>query len=80
MEPANETGRNDADLTKAHASSTENGISRKALVTFISGAAIVFSLAVYYCMTTDHVTVGAILVGFFCAIGIFALSMYKSFK
>lgn len=79
MEPANEISRN-ADATKAPGVLNENTISRKALVTFLSGAAIVFSFAVYYCMTTDHAVVGAILIGLFCAIGVFAFSMYKSFK
>lgn len=60
--------------------STEGFISKKALITFVAGAAIVFSCAVYYCISTNHGEVGAALVGAFGLISILAFSMYKSFK
>lgn len=80
METTFETSRNASETVAAPVISTEGTISRKALITFLSGALIVFSLAVYYCMTTDHVFEGTVLIGAFGLITVFAASVYKSFK
>jgi hypothetical protein len=69
-----------AEKTTPAKISSEGQISKKALITFIVGAAIVFSIAIYYCVTTNHAVVGGILAGAFTLISIFALSTYKSFK
>ncbi len=60
--------------------STEGAISKKALFTFLTGAAIVFTTAVYYCMSTNHVVEGGILIGAFAMVCIYAASVAKSFK
>jgi hypothetical protein len=80
MESTYSTTREIAEAVPAKKVSQEGMISKKALIAFISGAAIVFALAVYYCMTTGHTTEGGLLLGAFALIGVFAASAYKSFK
>ncbi len=60
--------------------SSEGTISRKAMVGFLSGAAIVFGAAIYYCATTNHMDGVAFLSGAVVLIAIYAASVYKSFK
>lgn len=80
METTHEISRDKSETTTAPPVSREGAISRKALITFITGAAIVFSIAIYYCVSTNHGFVGCVLAGAFALIGIFALSVYKAFK
>ena len=68
-----------AEKVEAAKISTEGKISRKALVGFLTGAAIVFAIAIYYCVSTGYSMVGGILAGAFALVGIFAVSVYKSF-
>jgi uncharacterized membrane protein len=60
--------------------SNEGKTSRKALIAFISGASIVFAIAIYYCATTNHVSQSVILGVALGVIYTFAASVYKSFK
>lgn len=60
--------------------SSEGKISRKALIGFLSGAAIVFTIAIYYCVSTGYGEVGGILAGAFALVSIFAVSVYRSFR
>ncbi|MEO5645514.1 MAG: hypothetical protein ABIQ40_01645 [Bacteroidia bacterium] len=60
--------------------SNEGQISKKALVTFIYGALIVFASAIYYCISTGHAAEGGVLAIAFTLIALFAASTYKSFK
>ena len=80
METTFKVNRNVSKTVAIPEISSEGQISRKALITFISGATIVFSFATYYCMTSNHVTEGAVLIGAFGLIAVFAASIYKSFK
>jgi hypothetical protein len=77
----------DSTYTQATSSASENKpvskegfISKRALVTFISGATIVFAGAIYYCLNTQHRDVAAALTGAYVLICILGASMYKSFK
>lgn len=69
-----------AEKTQAAAISTEGSISRKALTGFLTGAAIVFTIAVYYCFSTGYSFVGEVLIGAFVLISVFAISVYRSFR
>lgn len=60
--------------------SAEGQTARKAVVGFLSGAAIVFAIAIYYCMSTDHQPVAAALGGAFALICILGGALYRSSK
>jgi hypothetical protein len=60
--------------------SSEGTTSRAALVTFITGAIIVFSFGIYYCYSSGHKTEAGILAVAILIIGLFASRTYKSFK
>jgi hypothetical protein len=80
METTYSTARETSEVAPAKKISQEGKISKKALIGFVSGASIVFSLAVYYCMSTEHVFEGVVLIVAFTLIGIFAASLYRSFR
>jgi hypothetical protein len=80
METTYEISRDKSGTAAMPEVSREGWISRKALITFISGAAIVFSIAIYYCVTTNHGTVGAVLAGAFGVISAYAFLVHKAFK
>lgn len=60
--------------------STDGMISKKALIVFVVGAAIVFGVAIVYCARTEHYGVAGFLGGAVLLIAIYAASVYKSFK
>jgi hypothetical protein len=66
--------------TSQPAVSSEGKISKQALLTFLSGAVIVFAIAIYYCVETGYAEVGGILAGAFALICIFASVAYRSFR
>jgi hypothetical protein len=64
-----------------NAPTSEHGlVSRKAMITFLLGAAIVFSFAIYYSISTDHGGVAAALAIAYSAVCFVAASFYRSFN
>ena len=58
----------------------EGKASKSALILFITGVTLVFSMAVYYCMNTGYPEVAGILGVAYVVVLFLGRSFYKSFK
>ena len=69
-----------SEKTQSKKTSNEGSISKKALITFISGATIVFGSAIYYCLSTEHKAEAGLITGAYVLVCIYAAFIYRSIK
>lgn len=80
METTAGTNTQTSATTQKEQVSVEGAVSKKALIAFLTGATIVFTIAIYYCVTTNHAAVGGALGGAYALVCVYAASIARSFK